>query len=91
MNSTALTNFIGGSLPAVALRLIVISFIVGLLFVMFGFEPEDIYDSLVRLARRLVELGLSDFRHAARIFAAGAMIVLPLWLILRLLDSRRSH
>lgn len=88
MNTPALSSFIGGTPGAVALRLLVLSFIVGMLLVFFGFEPEDIYVSAVRLVRRLVELGLTDFRQVGRVLLTGAMVVVPLWLVMRLLDAR---
>lgn len=89
--SPMLTNFFGGSPASVALRLIVVSFIVGIFLVMFGFEPTDIVDSFVRLVRRLVEFGFTDMRQIGRILATGALVVLPVWIVLRLLDSRRAR
>ncbi len=91
MSSPAITGFIGGTPGAVALRLVVISFLVGMALVMFGFEPEDIYFSLMRLFRRLIDLGLNDFRQIGHILLTGAMIVLPLWLLMRLMDGRRAR
>ncbi len=91
MNGSALTNFLGGSPAAVALRLIVVSFIVGLFLVMFGFEPADIVESIVRLAHRLLEFGLGDVRQVGRILATGALVVLPVWIVLRLFDWRRAR
>jgi hypothetical protein len=91
VNSSSLSNFLGGSPGAVALRLIVVSFVVGAVLVMFGFEPGDIIASGERLARRLIEFGLSDFRQVWRTLFTGAIIVLPVWFVLRLLDSRRSR
>ena len=85
MSSPTLTNFLGGSPASVALRLIVVSFVVGMVLVTFGFEPADILDSFVRLAHRLVEFGLTDVRQIGRILATGALVVLPVWLVLRLL------
>ena len=91
MSNSAITGFLGGSPASVALRLIVVSFIVGMILVTFGFEPADILDSFVRLAHRLVEFGLTDVRQIGRILATGALVVLPVWLVLRLLDSRRAR
>ncbi|MGO9774588.1 MAG: DUF6460 domain-containing protein [Roseiarcus sp.] len=91
MSSPTLTNFLGGTPASVALRLIVVSFVVGMVLVTFGFEPADILDSFVRLAHRLVEFGLTDVRQIGRILATGALVVLPVWLVLRLLDSRRAR
>ncbi len=91
MSSPTLTNFLGGSPASVALRLVVVSFIVGMVLATFGFEPADILDSFMRLAHRLIEFGLTDVRQIGRILATGALVVLPVWLVLRLLDSRRGR
>jgi len=90
MSSPTLRNLLGGSPGAVALRLVVVSFVVGLALVAFGFGPADVVDSFVRLARQTVEFGLTDVRQVARILATGALVVLPVWLLLRLLDTRRG-
>ncbi len=85
-----LTKLLGGSPGLVALRLIVISFIVGVILATFGFEPADIIDSFVHMGRHLLEGGLSDIRQVGRVLATGALVVLPVWLVLRLLDTRRG-
>ncbi len=89
MSETRVAGFIGGSLAGVLLRLVVVSFVVGLILAMFGFDPESIYESAARAVRRLIDFGLTDFRHFGRILLTGAMVVVPVWLLLRLLDSRR--
>ncbi|MGD0643013.1 MAG: DUF6460 domain-containing protein [Roseiarcus sp.] len=91
MSSPMLTNFLGGSPGSVALRLVVVSFVVGMILVAFGFEPADIVDSFMRLAHRIIEFGLTDVRQIGRILATGAIVVLPVWLVLRFLDSRRAR
>jgi hypothetical protein len=91
MSNSAITGFLGGSPASVALRLIVVSFIVGMILVTFGFEPADIVDSFMRMVHRLVEFGLTDVRQIGRVLATGALVVLPVWFVLRLLDSRRAR
>ena len=66
------------------------SFIVGIVLVTFGFDPSNIIDSFVSLVRRLIEYGLTDFREIGRVLATGALVVLPVWLVLRLLGARRA-
>ena len=83
--------FLGGSLPAVAVRLLVVSFVVGMLLTMFGFDPETIYVRFVELARHILDFGLTDLRQFGRILLTGAMVVEPIWFILRLMDSRRAR
>ncbi len=40
----------------------------------------------MRAVRDIVELGFSDMRQVGRILLTGAMVVVPVWLVLRLLD-----
>jgi len=82
--------FLGGSLPTVAVRLLVVSFVVGMLLAMFGFDPETIYGRFIELARHIVDFGLTDLRQFGRILLTGAMVVVPIWFILRLMDTRRA-
>ena len=86
-----LTNFIGGSPATVALRLVVVSFVVGIVLATFGFEPMTLIDEAWRAVRHLILLGLSDFREFGRIFLTGAIVVVPVWLALRLLDAGRGR
>jgi hypothetical protein len=89
MNS--LSAFLGGSPAGVALRLFVVSFIVGIVLVTFGFDPSDVIDSFVSVVRHLIDFGLTDVRQIGRVLATGALVVVPIWIVLRLLDSRRAH
>jgi Family of unknown function (DUF6460) len=91
MTNNVVARFAGGSPAAVAVRLIVVSFVVGLVLQTFGFDPATLFSEAVRGVRRIVELGFSDIHEIGRILLTGAMVVVPVWLALRLLDgsSRR--
>jgi len=89
--SQGLTGFLGGSPAAVALRLLVVSFIAGLVLAAMGLEPETLYTNVLRMARHLVEYGLSDVREISRTLLTGAMVVIPIWIVLRLLNARKGR
>jgi hypothetical protein len=76
---------------AVALRLIVVSFVVGFLLDAFGLDPSTLMNEVVRTARRIVEYGFSEPRQFDRILLPGAMVVVPVWVVLRLLDAGRTR
>jgi hypothetical protein len=82
-------RFLGGSPAMVAVRLIVVSFVVGIVLVTFGFDPAMLFAEAIRSARQVVELGFSDIRQVGRILLTGAMVVVPVWLVMRLLDASR--
>ena len=82
-------RFVGGSPAMVAVRLIVVSFVVGIVLETFGLDPATLFTEVVRGSRRIVELGFTDISQVGRVLLTGAMVVVPVWLVLRLLDSSR--
>ena len=86
MTSTV-SRFIGGSPAMVAVRLIVVSFVVGIVLETFGLDPATLFADALRSVRQIVEFGLSDIRQVGRILMTGAIVVIPVWLVLRLVDS----
>ncbi|HKN29022.1 MAG TPA: DUF6460 domain-containing protein [Roseiarcus sp.] len=91
MTNNVIARFVGGSPVAVLLRLIVVSFVVGLLLKSFGLDPMSLIEEAVRVARHIVEYGLTDVRQIGRILLTGAMVVIPVWIVLRLLDAGRTR
>ena len=91
MTSNLVTRFVGGSPVTVLVRLIVVSFVVGFLLETLGFDPVGLFDEVVRAARHIIEFGLTDVRQIGRILLTGAMVVVPVWLLLRLLDAGRMR
>jgi Domain of unknown function (DUF6460) len=84
--TNSISRFLGGSPAMVAVRLVV-SFVVGIVLETFGFDPATLLSEAIRAAREVVELGFSDIRQVGRILLTGAMVVIPVWLVLRLVDS----
>jgi hypothetical protein len=91
MTNTTLARLVGGSPMAVALRLITVSFAVGFLLDAFGLDSSALINEAVGAARRIVEYGFSDLRRFGRILLTGAMVVVPVWIVLRLIDGGRSR
>ena len=91
MTNNMVARFVGGSPTTVLARLIVVSFVVGFILETFGFDPVGLFHEAVRAARHIVEFGLSDVRQVGRILLTGAMVVVPVWLVLRLLDAGRTR
>ena len=61
--TNAVGRFLGGSPAMVALRLIVVSFVVGIVLETFGFDPANLLADAIRAARQIVELGFMFGRH----------------------------
>lgn len=82
-------RFLGGSPLSVLIRLVFISLIVGAILAFLGLSPQSLYESAVRFLRSLTGMGFGAVRDVGQWIVAGAMIVIPLWLISRLFAARR--
>ena len=91
MSNSTVARFVGGSPLAVLLRLVAVSFVVGFLLDAFGLDPTTLIDDALRTARHIVEYGFSDLRQFGRMLLTGAMVVVPVWIVLRLLDAGKSR
>jgi len=91
MNSDYVTRFFGGSPAAVLLRLVLLSFVVGVILNVLGVSPFDIFNGLERLFWRIYALGFDSIEWVIRYFLLGAVIVFPIWLIIRLLKVGRRR
>ena len=86
-----LSRFLGGSPASVALRLILLSILVGVVLAAIGFDPYNIMRSIELLFRRLWDLGFDAINWVWRYFLLGAVIVIPVWLLSRLFGAPRGR
>ncbi|MDB5510374.1 MAG: hypothetical protein JWL93_2843 [Hyphomicrobiales bacterium] len=85
---SAITRFMGGSPLAVLVRLIVVSLIVGALLMWLDIRPADIIYGVQRFFQRLWYLGFDAIGDVLQYIVAGAVIVVPIWLVMRLMSVR---
>jgi len=90
MADNTVSRFFGGSPLAVLGRLILISVLVGVILATLGLDPWNILRSVERLVRSIWDLGFDAFFWLWRYFLLGAVIVIPIWLIVRLLNAPRG-
>ncbi|WP_297299511.1 DUF6460 domain-containing protein [uncultured Methylovirgula sp.] len=86
---TPLTRFLGGSPVGVFFRLFFLSLVVGALLMWLDIRPYDVIDAVVRFAHRIWALGFDAIRELGDYLLAGAIIVVPIWFVSRLLSARR--
>jgi hypothetical protein len=86
-SNDSLYRFLGGSPLAVAFRLILLSVLVGVVLAAIGFDPWNILRSIELLFRRIWDLGFDAVNWLWRYFLLGAVIVIPLWLLMRVFGS----
>ena len=84
-------RFFGGPPLAVAGRLIMLSILVGVILEALGFDPWNIIESIRRLAQHIWDLGFDAVRYLWRYLVLGAVIVVPIWLVLRLARAPRGR
>lgn len=80
-------DFIGGSPIAVLIRLAIISILVGLVLSVFGVTPRNFFYVLDGFFRSIYDMGFDAVVWAGEYMLLGAMIVVPIWLLLRFLRS----
>jgi len=90
MATDPVSRFFGGSPLAVLARLILVSILVGVVLSALGLDPFDIVRSLERLAQSIWNMGFDAFRWLWRYFLLGAVIVIPIWIIMRLVNGPRG-
>jgi uncharacterized membrane protein (DUF4010 family) len=86
---SALNRFLGDTPLRVALKLIVISFIVGVVMASLGLTPWGLVTATRDFFAGLWNLGFESLYRFWTYFLLGAVIVVPIFIILRILNYRR--
>ena len=76
MSNDTVTKVFGGSPLAVLGRLILVSILVGVVLAALGLDPFDI--------------SVEQLRWLWRYFLLGAVIVIPIWIIMRVVNAPRG-
>ena len=82
-------TFLGGSVVGVLIRLVVLSIVVGVILSALGITPDNIFFRINELLRRIYDLGFGAFESVLGYLVLGAMVVVPIWLIARLIKTMR--
>ena len=83
-------RFFGGPPLAVIGRLILLSILVGVILAAIGLDPLNILDSIRRLLQSIWNMGFDAVRWLWQYFLLGAVIVLPIWFLVRLAKAPRG-
>jgi hypothetical protein len=82
-------DFLGGSPLSILVKLIFLSLLVGALLAFLDVTPVDLANRLMRMLRSIFGLSFDAVRDMGRWILYGAMIVVPIWLVVRLFKSTR--
>lgn len=82
-------RILGGSPGSVLLRLLFLSLLVGAGMAFLGVSPVGLVRGLADAARHFFESGFAALGEVGWWLATGAIIVIPLFILSRLLSGRR--
>ena len=82
-------RFFGGPPLSVIFRLVLLSILIGVILEVLGLDPWNIIQSLRTLFLRIWDMGFDAIRWLWRYLLLGAAVVIPIWLITRLMRSSR--
>lgn len=86
---SGLTRFLGDTPLRVFLKLLVVSFLVGVVMSAFGWSPFDVLSWVEDTLLRIWNMGFATVDRFVGYLLLGAAIVIPAFIILRLLSYRR--
>jgi len=81
-------RFFGGHPVSVILRLALISLLVGFVMSVFGVNVQGLVRGAIDLFREALRDGFGIFRNIWGYIATGALLVVPIWLIIRFSKAR---
>lgn len=85
---SGLERLMGGRPASVAVKLVLISLLVGFVMSVFGFNAADLVRGAVTMVQDAIRDGAGLFRQLGAYIVAGAAVVVPVWLLLRLTRGR---
>jgi hypothetical protein len=89
-SNDTVTRVFGGSPLGVLARLVLVSVLVGVVLSALGLNPFDIVNSIERLIRNIWNMGFDAVRWLWRYFLLGAVIVIPIWILVRVINAPRG-
>jgi hypothetical protein len=79
------------NIASVLVKLFVLSFVVGVLLSVFDIRPETLLEDFGDTAVRIFKLVVSAAEWAVPYVLVGAVVVVPVWLVLALLQMARNR
>ncbi|WP_099867929.1 DUF6460 domain-containing protein [Pararhizobium haloflavum] len=86
--SGRVTRFLGDTPGRTVIKLLIVSFIVGVIMSAMNWYPMDVYYWLRNFVLYLWDLGFEAFGSVGRYLALGALVVIPIFLVLRVFSYR---
>lgn len=87
--SNGLTRFLGDTPARTVLKLLVLSLVVGIVMSAFNWYPVDIFYAVRDFFVNLWETGFAALGRFGSYIVLGAVVVIPVFILVRLLNWRR--
>ncbi len=91
MRQESLYRLFGGSPGRVLLRLVFISFVVGIILSAINLQPLELIYWARDVVLRIWDMGFEAIERVGSYFLMGAIIVFPLWVLSRFLKLGRGE
>jgi hypothetical protein len=91
MANNYLNQFFGGPPLSVIFRLILVSILIGVILEVIGLDPWNIIESLKRLVLHIWDMGFDALRWLWRYLLLGAAVVVPIWLVVRVMRVTKGQ
>ncbi len=82
-------SFLGDSLGRTLIKLAIISLVVGVILSAINVSPWEVWDAIRNFFVNLYNLGFEAIWKVGRYFVWGALIVVPIFVVMRLLKLGR--
>ena len=86
-----INRFFGGPPLSVTFRLVLLSILIGVILQVLGLDPWNIIESLRRIVVHVWDMGFDALRWLWRYLLLGAVVVVPIWVIVRLMRVAKGH
>lgn len=91
MAEEKIQQVLGGSPGSVLLKLALLSLLVGVVLAAFGMTPWGFFHFVRDLFESLFGSGIEALHRVSGYIVSGAIIVLPLWLLIRLFSAKKAN
>lgn len=85
-----INRLLGDTPGRTVIKLVVLSVVAGFVMSMMGLSPWDLVMWIERGVRDLWRSGFAALGRVGEYLVIGAMVVIPLWVLMRLLNWRKS-
>lgn len=84
--SKSINSLLGDTPGRVIIKLLVFSILVGIVMTLLGWTPIDVIWKIIHFFTSLWTMGFSAFEKLFNVIVVGAAIVVPIFIIMRILS-----